>query len=170
MPAPDQGIQSSLSRQRYLSLPRTLVFVTRGAQVLLLRGAPDKPIWPGKWNGVGGHVERDENVRDGARREIIEETGLKVEEPRLCAVIHIDGAHPTCGIMLFVFTAESPEGPAVESKEGALRWFPFSSIPTDDLVEDLPILLPKVLGRRPDQAPLFARYRYIEGKLQIEFS
>ncbi len=38
MPKTDQGIEVSLKRDRYTVIPRTLVFITRGGRVLLLRG------------------------------------------------------------------------------------------------------------------------------------
>ena len=53
MPSSDQG----LTNDRYTLIPRVLVFLTRGDTVLLLKGAPTKRLWAGKYNGVGGHVD-----------------------------------------------------------------------------------------------------------------
>jgi 8-oxo-dGTP diphosphatase len=124
MPKLDQGIDVSLKRQRYTVIPRTLVFITRGAHVLLLRGSPHKRIWANKYNGIGGHIERDEDVSAAAQREILEETGLKVDNLRLVGLINIDGDQPA-GIMLFVFVAESRSGEPIPSAEGTLEWIDF---------------------------------------------
>ena len=104
MPVADQGVNLSLNR--YPLVPRVLCFVTSGAEVLLLRGAPTKRLWAGKYNGLGGHVERGESVHAAAQREIREEAGLEVSHLRLRGVITID-AGPTAGIGLFVFTARA---------------------------------------------------------------
>src|SRR5512135_2020104 len=117
MPKRDQGIDVSLKRQRYAVIPRTLVFITRGARVLLLRGSPQKRIWANKYNGIGGHIERDEDIYAAALREVYEETGLQVDEVRLVGLINIDGDQPA-GIMLFVFTATSRSGDPIPSEEG----------------------------------------------------
>src|SRR5512143_3868259 len=121
MPKSDQGIDISLKRQRYAVIPRTLVFLTRADRVLLLRGAPTKRIWANKYNGIGGHIERDEDVYSAALREVREETGLEVADLRLVGLINIDGDQPA-GIMLFVFTAESRSGNPSPSEEGTLEW------------------------------------------------
>lgn len=46
-----------------------------GLQVLLIHRAPDR-IYPGLWQCVTGRLEPDERIVDGARREVIEETGF----------------------------------------------------------------------------------------------
>ena len=71
MPKQDQGIDVSLKRQRFTVIPRTLVFITRGDHVLLLRGSAQKRIWANKYNGIGGHIERDPVTREptGTLRE-----------------------------------------------------------------------------------------------------
>ena len=52
------------------------VVVLRGAEVLLVRrGAPPHR---GRWSIPGGKQERGETVRDAARREIREETGVEI--------------------------------------------------------------------------------------------
>ncbi len=170
MPKSDQGIEVSLSRQRYTVIPRTLVFITRGDRVLLLRGSPQKRIWAHKYNGIGGHVERDEDVYSAARREVREETGLEVEFLRLCGLINIDGDQAS-GIMLFVFTAESPSGQPIPSDEGTLEWIDRHQLAQLDLVEDLPILLPRALDLPHTAPPFFAHYRYDEHEqLVIRFA
>ena len=170
MPKQDQGIDVSLKRQRYIVIPRTLVFITRDDRVLLLRGSAQKRIWANKYNGIGGHIERDEDIYSAARREVREETGLDVEQLRLVGLINIDGDQPT-GIMLFVFTAQSRSGDPFPSEEGTLEWIARDQLAQIDLVEDLPTILPRALGSSPNASPFFAHYHYDEQeRLIIKFA
>lgn len=52
------------------------VVIERGRVLLIQRGRP--PL-QGEWSIPGGMVELGENLEDGVRREIREETGLEVE-------------------------------------------------------------------------------------------
>lgn len=170
MPKTDQGIEVSLKRQRYTIIPRTLVFITRGERVLLLRGSAQKRIWANKYNGIGGHIERDEDIYVAAQREILEETGLHVDNLRLVGLINIDGDQPT-GIMLFVFVADSPSGEPIPSAEGTLEWIDFDRIDQVDLVEDLPIILPRSIQHPINAQPFFAHYSYnAQEQLVIRFA
>jgi 8-oxo-dGTP diphosphatase len=169
MPASEQGV--SKSQDRYHLVPRVLCFVTTasGDEVLLLKGAPDKRIWPGKYNGLGGHVERGESVHAAARREIREEAGVEVEDLRLRGVITIETGEPA-GIGLFVFTATALGRAIRPSTEGTLEWVPSHRIAELDAVEDLPVLLPHVLSMKDGDPPFSARYTYdTNDKLVIEF-
>jgi 8-oxo-dGTP diphosphatase len=165
MPKHDQGIDVSLKRQRYTVIPRTLVFITRDERVLLLRGAPTKRIWANKYNGIGGHIERDEDIYSAAMREVREETGLEVDDLRLVGLITIDGDQPT-GILLFVFAATSRSGEPVSSEEGTLEWIARDQLTQIDLVEDLPTILPRALDLPPAASPFFAHYHY-DGQEQL---
>lgn len=167
MPASDQGV--ALSHHRYQLVPRVLCFVTYGAEVLLLKGAPTKRLWANRYNGLGGHVERDEGVHAAARREIKEESGLEVRGLRLCGVITIHTGEPA-GIGLYVFTAEALSRETVASGEGALEWAPRDRLGEYALVEDLPTLLPVALAHAPGAPPFSATYRYdAGGRLVIAF-
>ena len=164
----DQGVEKSANR--YKAVPRTLSFITHGDDVLLLRGAPTKRIWPNKYNGVGGHVEADEDIYTSAMREMHEETGLDVTEMHLRGIINVDVGQEM-GIIVFVFTARALARDLRPSPEGALEWVRQDRVRTLDLVEDLPELLPKVLAMQPDDPPFFARYHYDEGdRLVIAFA
>jgi len=148
---------------QYRVAPRTLSFITRGDKVLLLRGSPSKPIWPNQYNGVGGHVRPDEDVFAAARREIVEETGLLVQDLRLRGIINIPVDRPDAGVLLFVFTATSATRDLRPSDEGTPEWVPLDAVDQVDLVEDLPVLLPHVLAMGPAEPPFFALYDYDEG-------
>ncbi len=165
MPASDQGKLSD----RYQLVPRTLIFLTRGQQVLLIKGAPHKRLWANRYNGIGGHVERGEDVLSSARRELQEESGLNVSDLRLCGVVTID-VGPSAGIGLYVLRGEDPQGDLFPSEEGALEWVDRQDLERLPLVEDLPVLLPRVLEQMADAAPFSAYYSYDEtGKLTISF-
>ena len=155
MPVSDQGVFSD----RYKIIPRVLVFATREGSVLLLKGAPTKRLWANLYNGVGGHVEKGEDVLSAAQREFNEETGLDLVAPWLCAVVTID-TKEVVGIGMYVFRGEIHEGDPRPSKEGSLEWFPYDKISTVDLVEDLPLLLPRLLDMQRGEPPLSALYFY----------
>jgi 8-oxo-dGTP diphosphatase len=166
MPASDQGV----TRDRYMLIPRTLIFLTRGEQVLLLQGAPHKRLWAGKYNGVGGHVEPGEDVLSAARRELAEETGLQASELWLCGVITVDsGQNP--GIGIFVLRGECPVGEPHPSSEGTLTWVSQAEALALPLVEDLHSLLPRILAIRKGDPPFAAHTAYdAGGKMLIEFA
>ena len=164
----DQGVEKSA--RRYKAVPRTLCFITHGDDVLLLHGSPTKRIWPGKYNGVGGHVEANEDIYSAAIREMREETGADVSDVSLRGVINIDIGQET-GIILFVFTARALGRVVRPSPEGALEWVQCDRLEALDLVEDLARLLPRVLSMQPADPPFFAHYHYDEhDQLVITFA
>jgi 8-oxo-dGTP diphosphatase len=169
MSVQDQGLDPTADR--YQVIPRTLTFITHGDDILLLKGARDKRIWPGLYNGVGGHVERGEDVLASARREIREEVGLDdLRDMQLRAVVNIETSGANPGIMMFVFTASSPTRVVRASAEGTPEWIDRQELPVERCVPDLPHLLPRVLFMRPDQPPLFGRYWYDDrDRLQVAF-
>ena len=48
------------------------------SRVLLVRRSPDSRAFPGHWSFPGGKVEADENSRQAARREALEESGVEI--------------------------------------------------------------------------------------------
>lgn len=157
----DQGLGAG--RDRYRAIPRVLVFLRKSGDVLLLKGAPDKRIWPNLYNGVGGHVEAGEDVLSAARREIREETGLTVNELDLKAVVNIDAGESTLGIVMFVFTGWCQDKATIASPEGELHWVPLEQLESYPLVEDLGWLLPRILRLPENGPPLFLHYGYNDG-------
>lgn len=165
----DQGVAKS--QNRYRVIPRTLCFIINGEDVLLLRGGPHKRLWAGKYNGIGGHVEAHEDIYTSVLREVREETGLSVHEVRLRLVVHADAGDPGVGIMIFVFTAAASTREVTPSDEGSLEWVPCSNLPLEDVVEDLPLLLPRLLAMAPSDPPFFAAYSYDEADhLHVTFA
>ena len=105
-----------------------------------------------------------------ARRELIEEAGLAIDELWLVGTVIVDTGQKT-GIGLYVMKGTYDKRETHPSGEGELEWVPFDEIEEKDLVEDLPILLPRVLKAEPNDPPFSARYYYDqEDKLVVEFT
>ena len=156
----EQGVERS--RGRYLAVPRVLCFITHGDEILLLKGGPHKRLWAGRYNGIGGHLEPGEDMQSTLIREICEETGLIVHDVRLRCVVHVDVGDPLQGVIFLVFTAISSTKETGPSPDGELRWFSRGALPAEEMVEDLPELLPRVLAMGPNDPPCFAVYTYDE--------
>ncbi|MGB8253167.1 MAG: NUDIX domain-containing protein [Anaerolineaceae bacterium] len=155
MPQEEQGV----SRNRYCVIPRVLIFIFRGEEVLLIKGNPTKKIWPNRYNGIGGHIERGEDVLSAARRELKEEAGIQVEKLSLCGTVMVD-AGEEFGIALYIYKGKYEGDVLIESTEGSLEWVQINQIVQYPLVEDLPIILPRVHKMDERMQPFSARYYY----------
>ena len=84
----------------------------------------------GKWGIPGGFLEMGEAAQEGARREVEEETELRIEVGRLMGVY----SRPHVGIVTIVYEADVVGGraaPAAETSE--VRDFGPDEIPWDEL-------------------------------------
>ena len=164
MPVSDQGI----GLDRYMLIPRTAIFVRRGDLYLLLKGAPTKRLWAGKYNCLGGHVEQGEDVLSAAQRELLEETDLAVDL-WLCGTVIVD-TRQNPGICLYVFRGECKAGEPKPSEEGTAEWVPFEALRALPVVEDLPVLLGRIHVMKRGDAPFAARSYYEDDRLIVKFS
>jgi len=105
----------------------TLTYVVSGDRVLLIhrRREPHR----GLWVAPGGKLELGESPHEGAVREILEETGLRIELPELRGIITEISARPDYQWLLFLFRADRFTGEVRASDEGELVWCPFDQMP-----------------------------------------
>ncbi len=164
MPAAEQGVDP----KRYQVIPRTAVFLRRGESYLLLRGSPAKTVWAGRYNGIGGHVDRGEDVLSSAVRELREETGLE-SDLWLCGTVLVDAGE--IGVGLYVLSGEVTGGDLRDSPEGTAEWIPFDRVAELPTVADVPVLLDRIHRMRRGDPPFAARSYYDQkGTLHLEFA
>jgi 8-oxo-dGTP diphosphatase len=168
MPVSDQGV----THDRYMLIPRVLIFVMRGSCILLLKLLPRNGKttgWTGRYNGLGGHIERGEDALTAARRELLEEAGVEADL-RLCGTLIVDTGQEV-GIELHIFGGEYQTGELAATHEGIPEWVEVSVLSQTPLVDDGPILIRKVLGMKPGDSPFSARSFYdADHQLRVEFT
>jgi 8-oxo-dGTP diphosphatase len=70
----------------------------------------------GAWQAPGGILEAAEQIEDGLRREVLEETGIEVEPEQLTGVYK----HMSMGVVALVFRCRPVGGTAASTDESAL--------------------------------------------------
>lgn len=93
-----------------------------------------KDDWPGM-TFPGGHIERKESITASVIREVKEETGLQIKNPKLCGIKQFHNEHGR--YLVFLYTASEFEGTLVSSKEGDVFWVKEKDLDRYPLAEDM---------------------------------
>lgn len=111
----------------------TLCLLSRGDEILLQNRV--KTDWRG-YCFPGGHVERGESIVDSVIREMQEETGLTIENPRLCGIKEFHALKTGKRYIVFLYVADTFTGGLKASDEGDIFWYPISELAKSDKLID----------------------------------
>jgi len=119
----------------------------------------------GKYNGLGGKLEADEDVASGMRREIREEAGLDCLDLVLRGTVSWPGFGKRGEDWLgFIFRIDRFEGtPPAGNAEGRLEWVPLDRLPELNLWEGDRHFLPLVFDADP--RPFHGVMPYRDGRM-----
>ncbi len=122
------------------------------SQVLLVhRNARSSDHHLGKYNGLGGKMEVDEDVFSCMEREVREEAGIICRQMTLRGTISWPGFGPAGENWLgFIFLITAFSGvPVAQNEEGDLGWYDLESLNTLPMWEGDRFFLPLVFDKDP---------------------
>jgi 8-oxo-dGTP diphosphatase len=118
----------------------------------------------GKYNGLGGKLDPEEDIVSGMKREIREESGIECDVLQLCGTISWPGFGKRGEDWFgFIFRIEKWHGSVLKSNpEGSLVWMEIDQIMNLNLWEGDRYFLPLVFTE--DRKPFHGVMPYRDGK------
>jgi 8-oxo-dGTP diphosphatase len=112
-----------------------LCHVINGDKFLLKMAT--RGVSKGKWNAPGGKIEPAESPLEGAAREVLEETGLKIDNVTAHGALnfHMDGK-ADLSFVVHLFSTKSFSGEIKSTDEGEVKWFNLNAIPYGEMWDD----------------------------------
>lgn len=124
----------------------TLCYIKHDGKTLMVhRIKKPNDIHAGKWNGLGGKIEAGETPEMCIKREVQEEAGLVIQNPRLHGLLVFTNFKGN-DWYVFVFTATEFTGKLIDSPEGQLEWIDDGKLTELNLWESDSIFLPWIEG------------------------
>ena len=112
----------------------TLCILHQHQRVLL--GLKKRGFGAGRWNGFGGKIENGETIEDAAKRELLEEAGIVVENLEQFGTLEFSWEGKPEILEVHIFKARDFKGEPTESEEMKPQWFDVSEIPFDKMWPD----------------------------------
>jgi 8-oxo-dGTP diphosphatase len=132
-----------MSTPRPKTVPATLCYLRSGGKTLMVhRNKKPGDAHKGKWNGLGGKMEPGESPDECVLREMREESGLTLLDPKLRGVLTFPAFRDGEDWLVFVYTATKYEGVQGDCPEGTLEWVDDARLKTLPLWEGDRIFLP----------------------------
>lgn len=100
----------------------TICYIEKNNKYLMLhRTKKENDISKDKWIGIGGKFENNESPEECIKREVFEETGLKLKTFKLRGIVTYTSKEWETEYM-YIFTSNDFEGDLIECNEGDLEW------------------------------------------------
>ncbi len=116
----------------YKCIISNMCMVYKGDMILVINRT--KSDWPGL-SFPGGHLEENETLEESVVREMKEETGLEIKNPKLCAIKEWDWGNGVRYLGLLYKTSEF-KGELKSSSEGKVFWINKKDINKYELSQD----------------------------------
>lgn len=154
----------------YAPIIGVLGYVVRDGRVLMVLRSRDGDVHQGKFNGLGGKLEADEDVIGCLHRELMEEVGITVTAERLRGTISWPGFGAAGESWFgFVFVVDAFDGEVPErNDDGPLEWIELDRLLGVGDHEPLPMwpgdrqFLPLVFD--DDPRPFHGVMPYVDGE------
>jgi 8-oxo-dGTP diphosphatase len=155
-------------------IPAVLLYAFHQGKVLMIhRNSKPGDEHLGKWNGLGGKLEKNESPRDCAVREFFEESGCKTSpnQWRWMGQLHFPDFKPhkseDWSVTVFTCHLKDDQTKTILSKteEGTLEWIPSSAVISLNLWEGDRQFIPWVMEEKPFEGTFW----YHSGKLDRFF-
>lgn len=116
----------------YKCIISNMCMVYKGDMILVINRT--KSDWPGL-SFPGGHLEENETLEESVAREMKEETGLDIKNPKLCAIKEWDWGNGVRYLGLLYKTNDF-QGKLKSSSEGKVFWINKKDINKYELSQD----------------------------------
>lgn len=149
----------------------TLCLLVENNEILL--AMKKRGFGAGKWNGVGGKIDKekgDKNIIDAAIRETKEEIGVDVKNLEKFAVLRFRFPYKEDWNQdVHVFLIKNWQGEPQESEEMFPKWYKTNEIPYSEMWDDDKFWLPHVLTGKKLEADFIFKEGGIVNKYNINF-
>lgn len=112
----------------------TQIYLVKGGQVCL--PLKKRGFGAGWHNGYGGKVKLGEDLESSAKRELLEESGVKALRMEKRAILHFKFLHSGKKIVSHLYFCNQFENEPIETEEMKPFWFLFDNIPYDKMWPD----------------------------------
>jgi len=141
----------------------TLCYVKKDNQTLMIhRVKKQNDMHEGKWNGLGGKFMPGETPEECVIREVEEESGLKIKNPKLKGFLTFPKFSKNVDWYVFVYEAHEFSGDIIDSDEGKLSWINNNEIVNLNLWDG-----DRIFFKWMEENKMFsAKFDYVNGALK----
>lgn len=128
----------------------TLCYLEKDGKLLMLfRNKKENDPCEGKWVGIGGKFEKGESADECLKREVFEETNLRLTSYSFCGIVHFI-SDTVDDEDMYLYLADGWEGELLECDEGELKWIPKEEVLSLNLWEGDKYFLEPILNGEKD--------------------
>lgn len=133
-------------KKEFSVIPRNLILVYNKDKILLQKGHKNKRDWANMYNGLGGHIEKGEDIFDSAARELHEEGGIAfpVNQFLLKGIFSVK-TYFNDYCLMFIFSLHTDRKDFTANEEGSLKWIKIRNLDKmKNVAEDIKFLVPVI--------------------------